>query len=94
MAGRKRGPNPTAKITKCFCSEVASGSGSGILTETEMSKPEESESSTTSASSKSVTAGDISLESEFMLDLGHIIKSSMDVADISKAVSELTNGQR
>lgn len=94
MAGHKRSPNPTATITKYFCSKVASCSGSGISTETETSTPEESESSAAPASSESVTAGDVSSESEFVLDLGHIIKSSMDVADVSGAVSKLTNGQR
>ena len=47
MAGHKRssGVPTTAKITKYFCSEVASGSdstmvsGSGCSTETEMSRP-------------------------------------------------------
>ena len=108
MAGRKRSSGvPTrAKITKYFCSEVASGSdstmvgGSGGSTETEMSRPEENESSASatsfeSASSVAASNTDSSESlSESVPDLGYIIQSSMGIAEVSRAVSELSDGQR
>ena len=107
MAGRKRNSGvPTAKITKYFCSEVASSSdstmvgGSGCSTETEMSRPEENESSASassfvSAPSIAVSSTDSSeSQSESVHDLGYIIQYSMGIAEISRAVSEVSNGQR
>ena len=90
MDGHKRssGVPTTAKITKYFCSEVARGSdstmvsGSGCSTETEMSRPEENESSasaTSFESSSSVAASNTDSsesQSESVQDLGYIIQSS------------------
>ena len=80
MAGRKRSSGvPTAKITKYFCSEVASGSDStmvgrsGCSTETEMSRPEENESSASASSAPSIAAsstGSSESQSESVHDLG------------------------
>ena len=60
MAGRKRSSGvPTAKITKYFCSEVASGSDSTLIggsrcsTETEMTRHEQNESCASASSFKS-----------------------------------------
>ena len=107
MAGRKRSSGvPTAKITKYFCSEVASGSdstmigGSRCSTETEMSKPEQNESSASASSfesAPSITSSNTDSsesQSEFVHDLGYILQSSMGIAEVSRAVNELSDRQR
>ena len=80
--------------------------GSGCSTETEMSRPEENESSASASSFVSVpsfvSAPSIAAsstdssesQSESVHDLGYIIQYSMGIAEVSRAVSELSNGQR
>ena len=106
MAGRKRISGVPAKITKYFCSEVANSSDStmvgvsGCSTETEMSRPEENESSGSASSfesAPSIAANNTDSsesQSESVHDLGYIIQSSMGIAEVSRAVSELSDGQR
>lgn len=101
MAGRKRSSDvpPAAKITKYFCSELEStAGGSGSQTESEVSLPqlENGTSSSASSSATSSNTGTDSCEShsESINDLGYIIKSSMGVPEVCRAVSELTDGQR
>ena len=101
MAGRKRSSDvpPAAKIMKYFCSELEStAGGSGSQTESEVSLPqlENGTSSSASSSATSSNTGTDSCEShsESINDLGYIIKSSMGVPEVCRAVSELTDGQR
>ena len=101
MAGRKRKfDGPAAKITKYFCTEaVSTGSGvsdGGSQTESDLSL--ESEFTATASSSPSfsgaTSSNATSRESVSMNDLGHVIKLTMDVADVCRAVCELSNGQK
>ena len=101
MAGRKRssdGPAAAAKITKYFCSEaVSTGSGvseGGSQTESDVSLESEFTATASSSASSSGASNAASRESVSMNDLGHIIKSAMDVADVCHAVCELSNGQK